>query len=223
MHARDIPVLGGLLDAVIVYASTVSRFVRRPFGFVDEIRFDDPEELKRASKFLGAGIALAYLFITPALSKHRFEVSEFLFGVVALLRLLLVTVLYHAAFLVVGHYRPIKTSLILGSYVNGLYFPFFMAVMVPGYLAIGPQHFFGTLNDQELTPEQKSGLEDPLVGLAFLFFLVAYPFFFALASHWWAKAYGAKAWMSAALLLAAIVLAGLVNVYVMPLAVRPFL
>ncbi len=223
MHARDIPVLGGLVDTVIVYVSTLGRFVRRPFGFADGIPFDDPEELKRASKFLGAGIALAYLFITPALSKHSFEVSELLFGIVALFRLLLITVIYHAAFLAVGHRRPIKTSLILGSYINGIYFPFFMAVMVPGYLAIGPQHFFGTLNDQELTAAQRSALEDPVVVLAFLLFLAAYPFFFALASRWWAKAYGANVWMSAALLLVSIVLAGLVNFYVIPPAVRPFL
>ena len=52
MDARDIPALGGLLDTVIVYVSTLGRFLRRPFGFVDGIRFDDPEELKRASKFL---------------------------------------------------------------------------------------------------------------------------------------------------------------------------
>ena len=98
-----------------------------------------------------------------------------------------------------------------------------MVVMVPGYLAIGPQHFFGSLNDQELTPAQNAALEDPLVGLAFLLFLAAYPFFFALASCWWAKAFGTTVWKSAALLLVSIVLAGLVNFYVVPPAVRPFL
>lgn len=223
MHARDIPVLGGLFDAVIIFAYTLGRIVRHPFGFVHEIRFDDPEEPRRAFKFVGAGIAFGYLLISPALSKHSFEVSEFLFGVLVLIRLLLLAVIYHAAFLVVGYQRPIKTSLILASYINGVYFPFFMAVMAPGYLAIGPQYYFDALGDRALTPEQLSALDDPLVQAAVMLFLVAFPLFYALTSFWWAKAYGAKVWMSAVLLFATIVLAGLANLYILPLVVRPFL
>jgi hypothetical protein len=49
-----------------------------------------------------------------------------------------------------------------------------------------------------------------------------YPFFFAVASRWWAKAFGASTWVSTALLLAAVVLAGLGNLYVLPLVTRLF-
>ncbi len=222
MHARDIPVLGELIDAVIIFASTLWRIVWHPFGFVQDIRFQDPSEPRRAFKFLGAGIAFGYLIISPALSKYNFAVSELLFGAIVLFRLLLIVVIYHVAFLVVGYRRPIGTSLILGSYINGVYFPFCMAVMLPGFLAIGPQYYFA-LNERALTPEQTSALEEPLVLSAFVLFFIAFPIFYALASHWWAKAFGARIWTSALLLLAAFVLAGLANLYVIPLVVRPLL
>jgi hypothetical protein len=223
MHARDIPVLGELYDAVSIYACTLGRIVRHPFGFVQGIRFDDPDEPKRAFKFLGAGIAFGYLLISPALNKHHFQVSEPPFGVLVLFRLLLIAVIYHAAFLVVGYRRPVKTSLILASYINGIYFPFFMAVMLPASLAIGPQYYFDALDGRALTLEQTSALDAPLVRSAFLVFLLAFPFFYALCSYWWAKAYGARIWVSAMLLLAALALAGLTNVYVISRIVRPLL
>ena len=194
MHARDVPVLGDLIDAVVVFATTLIRIGRHPFGFVHAISFDDPLAPRRAFKFIGAGIAFAYLIISPALSKHNFEVSEFRFGIVVLLRLLLVTAIYHAAFFVVGCRRPITKSLILSSYINGVYFPFFMATMLPGYLAIGPRYFFEPL--AQLTPAQVSALEHPLVLSAQVLFLAGYPFFFALASYWWATAYGTRVWLS---------------------------
>src|SRR5262249_39288531 len=63
--------------------------------------------------------------------------------------------------------------------------------------------------------------EADLSALALL--LVVYPFFFAVASYWWARAFGASTWVSAALLLAAIVLAGLGNLYVLPQVTRLFI
>ena len=221
MHARDIPILGDLIDSVVVFSATLGRIARNPFGFVQTISFDNPLTPKRAFKFIGAGIALAYLIISPALSKHSFEVSEFRFGVVVLLRLLLVTAIYHVAFFVVGYRRPITTSLILSSYLNGVYFPFFMAVMLPGYLAIGPQYYFEPL--APLTPEQAAALENPVVLSAQVLLLVGYSFFFALASYWWAIAYGTKVWLSAALLFAAVALAGLGNLFIVPIGTRLFL
>jgi len=53
--------------------------------------------------------------------------------------------------------------------------------------------------------------------------LAAYPFFFALASYWWAKTFDTKVWLSAALLVIAVILAGVANLYVIPLVTRPFL
>lgn len=221
MHARDIPVLGDLIEATVLFATTLIRIGQHPFGFVHAISFEDPVATRRAFKFIGAGIAFAYLIISPALSKHNFELSEFRFGIVVLLRLLLVTAIYHAAFLFVGYRRPITTSLILSSYINGVYFPFFMATMLPGYLAIGPRYYFEPL--EQLTPAQVSALEHPLVLSAQVLFLAGYPFFFALASYWWAAAYGTKIWLSAALLFAAVILAGVANLYVIPLVTRAFL
>jgi hypothetical protein len=221
MHARDVPVLGDLIDAAVIFTTTLIRIGRNPFGFVHAICFDDPVATRRAFKFIGAGIAFAYMIISPALSKHNFEVSELRFGIVVLLRLLLVTAIYHAAFLVVGYRRPITTSLVLSSYINGVYFPFFMATMLPGYLAIGPKFYFEPL--EQLAPAQVTALEHPLVLSAQALFFAGYPFFFALASYWWATAYCTKVWLSAALLLAAVVLAGLANLYVIPLVTRLFL
>jgi hypothetical protein len=221
MHARDVPVLGDLIDATVIFATTLIRIGRHPFGFVHAISFDDPLAPRRAFKFIGAGIAFAYLIFSPALSKHNFEVSEFRFGIVVLLRLLLVTAIYHAAFFVVGYRRPITKSLILSSYINGVYFPFFMATMLPGYLAIGPRYYFEPLG--QLTPAQVSALEHPLVLSAQALLLAGYPFFFALASYWWATAYGTRVWLSTALLVAAVILAGAANLYIIPLITRPFL
>jgi hypothetical protein len=222
MHARDIPVLGDLIDASVIFVVTLGRIGRHPFGFVHGISFDDPMAPKRAFKFIGAGIALAYLIISPAMSKHSFEVSEFRFGLVVLLRLLLVTAIYHTAFFIVGYRRPTTTSLILSSYINGVYFPFFMATMLPGYLAIGPRYYFDPLGGA-LTPEQLSALDHPLVVSAQVLLLVTYPFFFALASYWWATAYGTRVWHSAVLLFTAIIIAGLGNLYILPMVTRPFL
>jgi hypothetical protein len=221
MHARDIPVLGDLIDTAIIFAATLDRIGRRPFGFVHTIAFEEPTAPRRAFKFIGAGIAFAYLIISPALSKHNFDVGELRFGVVVLLRLLLVTVIYHVAFFVVGYRRPIMTSLILSSYINGVYFPFFMATMLPGYLVIGPRYYFEPLGGA-LTPEQVSALDHPLVLSTQLLLLVTYPFFFALASYWWAKAYGTRVWLGAVLLFIAIILAGLVNLYILPTVTRTF-
>jgi len=221
MHARDVPVLGDLIDAAVIFATTLIRIGRHPFGFVHAISFDDPFAARRAFKFIGAGIAFAYVIISPALSKHNFEVSEFRFGIVVLLRLLLLTAIYHAAFHIVGYRRPIAKSLILSSYINGVYYPFFMATMLPGYLAIGPKYYFEPL--EQLTPAQISALEHPLVLSAQALLLAAYPFFFWLASYWWAKTFDSKVWLSAALLVIAVILAGVANVYVIPLVTRPFL
>jgi hypothetical protein len=221
MQARDIPVFGDILDAAVLYASTVARIARHPLAFVHTIGFDDPGAVRRGFKFLGAGIAVAYLILTPALSRHGFEVGELRFGFVVLVRLLLVTLLYHAAFYVFGYRRPLSASLILSSYLNGLYFPFFMLVMLPGYFAVGPGIYFDP--GIVLTPDQVSQLNDTLVLTALALLLVAYPFFFAVASYWWAKAYGARLALSAALLLAALVLAGAVNIYIVPMLTRLFI
>ena len=219
MRARDIPVLGDLIDSAVVYATTLARIARHPFGFVHTIAFDDPQALRRAFKFIGAAIALGYLIIGPALTRHGLDVGELRFGVVILLRLLLITALYHAAFFVLGYRQPIAKSLILSSYINGVYFPIFMTAMLPGLLAAGPQSFFEPLSQG---PAQLNVEEQPLVGLGNLLLLVAYPFFFAVASTWWAKAFGAKVWLSAALLLASVILAGLGNLYVLPWVTRLF-
>jgi hypothetical protein len=104
-----------------------------------------------------------------------------------------------------------------------VYFPFFMAVMLPGYLAIGPQYYFDALNDRALTPEQISALEDPLVLPALLLFFLAFPIFYAVTCRWWASAYGANIWISALLLFTAITMAGLANFYILSPVVRPFL
>jgi hypothetical protein len=212
MHARDIPVVGDLVDSAVAYATTLARIARHPFAFVHTIAFDDPQALQRAFKFIGAAIALGYLIIGPALTRHGFDVSELRFGVVVLMRLLLVTVIYHAAFFVLGFRQPVAKSLILSSYLNGAYFPIFMASMLPGLLTAGPQSFFDPLSQQS---GQFSMEEHPQVALGYLLLLVAYPFFFALASAWWAKAFGARVWLSAALLFASVILAGLGNLYVL--------
>jgi hypothetical protein len=222
MHARDIPVVGDLIDSALVYTNTLPQIVRHPFGFVHSIAFDDPETPRRAFKFIGAAIALGYLIVGPALTRHGFEVGELRFGIVILLRLLLVTALYHAAFLVAGYRQPFTKSLVLSSYINGVYFPLFMAIMLPGLLAGGPQSFFEPLG-QALTPEQLSAGEQSVAALAYLLFLAVYPFFFAITSYWWAKAFGAKMWLSAALLLVAVILAGLGNFYVLPSVTRLFI
>lgn len=223
MHARDIPVVGGLLDTAFVFFETLARIARHPFGFVHTIPFNDPEEPRRAFKFIGAGIALAYLILTPALSRHGYQVGELLFGAVVLLRLLLVVMLYHLAFVVVGCRRPVMTSLVLGSYINGLYFPFFIAVMLPAYLVIGPQHYFDLMFQPQLTPQQVAALDEPLVRIAQVAFLVGYSFFFAVAADWWAKAFGARIWVSVALLLVVIVVAALANIHVFSHLLRPLL
>ena len=223
VHARDIPVLGGLIDSVLVFAATLGRIVRHPFGFVRTIAFDDPHEPARAFKFIGAGIALAYLILTPALSRHGFAVGELVFGVVVLLRLLLIAVVYHAAFLVAGYRRPVMTSLILASYINGIYFPFFMATVLPAYLVMGPHSYFDPLAGRLLSPQQIQDLDAPLVRGAQIMFLVGYLFFYALTAYWWAKAYGTKIWLSAALLLVTLALAALANLYILPFAIRPLL
>jgi hypothetical protein len=220
MHARDIPVLGGLIDSAVVYITTLVRIARHPFGFVHTIAFDDPNALRRAFSFLGAAIALGYLIVGPALTRHAFDMGELRFGLVILLRLLLITAVYHAAFFVLGYRQPPRKSLILSSYINGLYFPVFMAAMLPGLLAAGPQSFFEPLSQAS---GQISVEEQPLVALGYLLLLVAYPFFFAVTSTWWATAFGASVWLSAALLLASVVLAGLGNFYVIPLITRLFL
>jgi hypothetical protein len=221
MHARDIPVVGGLIDTVVVFATTWARIARHPFKFADGIAFDDPDALRDAFKFLGAAIALGYLIMTPALTRHSFEVSQLKFGVVVLLRLALVTALYHAAFIIVGYRQPMTKSLILSSYANGAYFPLFMAIMLPDLIAMGPEAFITPLG-RPLTPEALAAQANPLSALSGLLLLVVYPFFFALVSRWWAKAFGANAWLSAALLLAAVVLAGAGNIYVLPLITRLF-
>ena len=221
MHARDIPIVGEVIDGAMVFAVTTAQVARHPFRFVCAIAFDDPAETKRAFKFLGAGIALAYLILWPAMSRHGFEVSEFRFGVLVLLRLLLVTVIYHALFWVAGYRRPVTTSLIVSSYINGLYFPLFMAAMLPGYLVIGPQYYFDPMGPP-LTAEQLAALGHPLVAVAQLALLAAYLFFFALAAHWWAVAFGARVWLSAILLVAAVVVAGVINIQVLPIVTRLF-
>jgi hypothetical protein len=222
MHARDIPVVGGLVDTALDFISALARIARHPFGFVHTLAFDDTE-LRRALKFIGAGIAFAYLIISPALNRHGFAVGELLFGIIVLIRLLAVGLLYHLTFLVVGYRKPVTTTLILGSYLNGVYFPFFMAVMLPAYLIMGPQSYFDPLVQQALTPQQVQALDAPLVRVAQIAFLVGYPFFYAVATYWWGKAYGAKLWLSAVLLLVALVLTALVNVYIFPHAIRLFL
>ena len=217
MHARDIPVLGDLIDSAVVYATTLAKIVRHPFGFVHTIAFDDPQALRRAFKFIGAAIALGYLIIGPALTRHGFDVGELRFGVVILLRLLLITAIYHAAFLVLGYRQPIAKSLIISSYLNGVYFPIFMTAMLPHLLAVGPQSFFEPLSQ---APGQLSVEEQLPVALGYLLLIVAYPFFFAVATYWWAKAFGARVWLSAALLVASVVLAGIGNLYVLPWVTR---
>jgi hypothetical protein len=217
MHAGDIPVLGGLIDSAVVYATTLARIVRHPFGFVHTIAFDAPDALRRAFKFIGAAIALGYLIIGPALTRHDFDMGELRFGLVVLLRLLLITAIYHAAFLVLGYRRPVSKSLILSSYVNGAYFPIFMAAILPDLMALGPQAFFEPFSERpgQLTVEQHL----PVL-LGYLLLLAAYPLFFAITSYWWAKAFGARVWLSAVLLLASVALAGIGNLYVLPWVTR---
>lgn len=221
MHVRDLPVIGEMIDAALVYVSTLWRIVQRPFAFVHTIDFASDEERRRALKFLGAAIPLGYVIFSPALRQHAFAMGEILFGVIALLRFLLIVVLYHCAFWLVRARRPLWTSLVLGAYINGLYFPFVIATMLPGFLAIGPQFYFGSRS--ELTPAQTAALEEPLVLAAFLVFCAGFVFFFVLASRWWAVAYGASTWLSATLLAAMLVVAGLANTYVTPLMLRVWL
>jgi hypothetical protein len=222
MHVRDIPILGNLIDTGVVFATTTVGIVRHPFAYVHGIAFDDPEALKRAFKFVGAAIALAYLIMTPALVRHGFDVGEVQFGVLVLLRLAMITVLYHAAFLAAGYRQPLSRSLILSSYLNGVYLPLHTAALLPGYLLFGPHAFFRPLSDG-VTPAGSSILEIAVVLLGFLLVLVAYPLCLAVASYWWAKAYKAKIWLSAILLLVTLVLAGLGNFYVLPWVTRLFL
>src|SRR5262249_9664626 len=106
-------------------------------------------------------------------------------------------------------------------YANGAYFPLFMAIMLPNLIVMGPEAFI-TPTGRPLTPEELAAQANPLSALTGLLLLVVYPFFFALASRWWAKAFGASVWLSAALLLAAVVLAGAGNIYVLPRITRLF-
>lgn len=222
MHVRDIPILGGLIDTGVVFATTAVGIVRHPFAYVHGIAFDDPEALKRAFKFIGAAIALAYLIMTPALVRHGFDVGELQFGILVLMRLAMITVLYHAAFLAVGYRQPLAKSLILSSYLNGVYLPLHTAALLPGQLLFGPHAFFRPLSEG-VTPVGASILEIVVVLLGILVVLVAYPLCLAVASYWWAKAYNAKVWLSAILLLATLVLAGLGNFYVLPWVTQLFL
>jgi hypothetical protein len=220
MRVRDIPGIGRLIDSAVLYLTTLAKIARHPFRFADGIAFDDPEARRRAFRFLGTAIALAYLIVLPALARHGFDVGRLRFSVVVLLRLGLVTVLYHAAFLVAGYRQPLTKSLILSSYVNGVYFPLFMAAMLPGFLAAGPHGFFDPLGGTLAPGELAAGDELPVAAALALLLFVAYPFFFAVASVWWARAFGARTAVSAALLLAAVLLAGLGNFYVLPWITR---
>jgi hypothetical protein len=214
MHARDIPVVGGLIDTVMVYATTLLQVVRHPFGFVRGLAFDDPQALPRAFRFLGAAIALGYLIMTPALTRHGFEAGRLGFGVLVLLRLALITVLYHAAFFIAGYRQPIGKSLILSSYLNGVYFPIYMAATLPSFLVFGPQVFFDPFAEVS-SPGETSLPEGILVLLGLALLVVAWPFLAVVAIYWWAKAFDTRLWLSAALFLAAFVLAGLGNMYLL--------
>ncbi len=222
MNARDIPVLGDLCNSVIEFVTTLRRIAPHPFAFVHTISFDDPEELKRAFKFIGAGIALAYLVITPALSKYDRGVNEFLFGSLVLFRILLVVVIYHLVFLIIGRRQPFKKSLILGSYINGIYFPFLIAAMLPILLVVGPDSVFDAQSKVEYKTEQTPTFNDWLSLLSLLIIMTAVPLFYAVTSYWWAKVYETKIWLSAVLLFVAVFLAWLANYYIISPLMRPF-
>ena len=74
-QAADIPIIGGVLHSLGVYFGQSVRILRHPFGFAQNIDFEDRAEAKRAWEFIFAGIIVTYLALIPSFLKHESNIS----------------------------------------------------------------------------------------------------------------------------------------------------
>jgi hypothetical protein len=214
MRIEEIPVIGDVLDAAVFYVASLARILRRPFGFVDSLDFAAAGTVSDASRFLGIGIAVGYTLFTAALTAHDFQLSEFSFGLVVLLRLAVVVMLYHLLLVFTGQHPSLKRSYILGCFINGVWFPLWTALTLPAYLAVGPKVYLDP--SQSLDRQQELMLQHLSVGIPYLAMLLLFSIFFAVTAWWWSRATGARYWLGIILLAVAIALSGLANRFVLP-------
>ncbi len=72
----DIPVVGGVLDAVATYGRGTWLIVRRPLSFIDVLELTSRPDLGRASKFLVAGIVMTYLINIPVFVSRKTDLHR---------------------------------------------------------------------------------------------------------------------------------------------------
>lgn len=134
----DIPVVGGVLDAVATYGRGTWLIVRRPLTFIDVLELTSRPDLGRASKFLVAGIVMTYLIDIPVFVSWKTDLPQAIFVVDRLANMLFGFCIIHSAMKIMGSTVRFGSTYAVFCYSGGLFTPILAIFYLPVTLMVGP-------------------------------------------------------------------------------------
>lgn len=183
---NELPVVGGLFQAVETYARRARTMARHPIAFFVSLRDIEEGEFKPALKFFEASVIVSYLVCIPwfILSKinstngdttdNLINVSQPMYVIFRLFNMMLIVSLIHLCLIVLAKARSFRLTLVVFFYMAGFFTPIIFAASIPVLLHLSPKVLSSNINFGEAFPHLPTSGTPIVTASAVAFFALGF-------------------------------------------------
>lgn len=148
----ELPLLGGLFEAIGTYFHRTAAIVRHPIQFLRSLKEHPTGEFRHALNFFVSSIIVSYIVSIPWFVKYDFDVSQPLYIISRFCNIGLLIVMIHIALMIIGKTKPLASTFIGYFYAIGFTMPLLFIVSMPLMMKMSPKYLFSNINIQEPPP-----------------------------------------------------------------------
>ena len=139
--ANKIPIIGGLIAALVLYGQVFWGFLRAPIQFVPDFTKKEDTRVADGVEILFAGLVVTYLILFPLLNSAGALAAQPIFLFFMMLRYMLVIPSIHFSFVIFRSSTSFRTSTIFWLIYLGITLPIGVLLQYPNFIAMGSENF----------------------------------------------------------------------------------
>lgn len=192
--ATELPIVGGVIQAVITYIKVTFAIIFHPFSFPNKIDYNEKIELKKAIEYVLASIAIDYIILIPLLVKFEQDISSNIFIISKFIDYFIIFLCIFVIFKILGSNKGARVTIILQSYLTGFFVPLTTVIGLFSLSKLGPELTFGVLHPNssdmdELTKQIAVAMQHSIVITTLAIMNVIFVLSMFLTVSWLATGY----------------------------------